>query len=488
MPAVASIWERVMEFGRYRLNNLSKFNVVLGKNGTGKSTLLRALEENGRRTGLTRYISPERGGQLDFDGNVYSHSESNPGWLGDNRRKNQFGQFRQSSVSEYRRLETLVLGSIEKDMRRRADYSYTFDTTIGKINCLLDRLRLERVLGGGFKLIDRESSNTVASDSISSGESELISLAIEALVFAHSCAHSENAGKPNWLLLDEPDVHLHPDLQARFVGLVIDALKDAPGSVLIATHSTPIVAALAKREDAAVAFMRQGEVTLDFEPIGSTLKAVLPMFGAHPLSNIFNLVPILLVEGEDDERIWQAACRSSIGAVAVWPCPAGSIDQLNEYERKADLIIASVYDEGRGFSLRDRDDAPYEINPIGAIIRMRLACRTAENLLLSDDVLASLGTDWAALQAAMEVWIGQNAGHPQYAPMTAFCDGGWNRREANLKRLRNLLMGIVGSEKPWEVAVGQAIAALKMGSRPVPAGDTSLTAFLGPDVIRNLGF
>jgi hypothetical protein len=63
---------------------------------------------------------------------------------------------------------------------------------------------------------------------------------------------------------------------------------------------------------------------LGFIPINKTLQDVLPVFGAHPLSNIFNQGPIMLVEGEDDERIWQTAIRSSNGKINTWPCETGT--------------------------------------------------------------------------------------------------------------------------------------------------------------------
>jgi len=57
--------------------------------------------------------------------------------------------------------------------------------------------------------------------------------------------------------------------------------------------------------------MRPGDTDLQFAPIDDGLRKVLPVFGAHPLSNIFNQAPVLLLEGDDDERIWQQAVRSS---------------------------------------------------------------------------------------------------------------------------------------------------------------------------------
>lgn len=103
-----------VDFGNYHLADAEQINVILGKNGSGKSTLLRDLESMKTSTGYCRYITPERGGTLSRDGNVETNLSQGT-WGADVRRKNRFEQFRQISVAEFRRLETLVLRKIEKD-------------------------------------------------------------------------------------------------------------------------------------------------------------------------------------------------------------------------------------------------------------------------------------------------------------------------------------------------------------------------------------
>ena len=111
-------------------------------------------------------------------------------------------------------------------------------------------------------------------------------------------------------------------------------------------------------------------------------------------------MPLLLVEGEDDVRIWQQSVRSSFGRIAVWPTAAGDIQSLDKYEKTAADVIGAVYDNALAFSLRDRDELPYEIGDITHVVRMRLFCRSAENLIFSDDVLASLGLTWPTFSRA----------------------------------------------------------------------------------------
>jgi hypothetical protein len=207
------------------------------------------------------------------------------------------------------------------------------------------------------------------------------------------------------------------------------------------------------------------------------------MFGAHPLSNIFNQKPPLILEGEDDERIWQTAVKSSRGRIAVYPCVAGDVQSMNAYERAAANLIDSVYENAKAFSLRDRDEDPYEIDDMGSVIRARLNCRAAENLLVTDDALAELETDWVDLQSALEKWIGDNVAHSRRKDASAFRDSGWDRRNFGLKGLRMVIVGITGSTKPWEVAVGQAISKL---SQSKLRGPDCLADYLGPKIVQSL--
>lgn len=173
----------------YTLKNLNKINILLGKNGCGKSFLLREVEKGFRGRidsyGKTKYITPERGGSLVYEAGIEQNTISNIAWLSETRSKNQFNQFRQQSVAQFRKLETIVLSEIEKEKRKE---EYFFDQYIDEINSLLDRIYIKRsdVKKGeiGFKIFQKDTNSEVSPDIISSGESELISLGIECLIFS----------------------------------------------------------------------------------------------------------------------------------------------------------------------------------------------------------------------------------------------------------------------------------------------------------------
>lgn len=173
----------------YTLKNLNKINILLGKNGCGKSYLLRQVESELSSKpdifGKTRYITPERGGSLVYEAGIEQNTILSPSWLSDTRRKNQFNQFRQQSVAQFRKLETIVLREIEVD--KREEKEYLFDNYINEINSLLDRIYIKRgdIKKGeiSFKIYTKDKNSQIDPDSISSGESELISLGIECLTF-----------------------------------------------------------------------------------------------------------------------------------------------------------------------------------------------------------------------------------------------------------------------------------------------------------------
>lgn len=468
--------------GGVTLRNLSQINVLLGKNGCGKSTVLKNLD-GGLDTnafGGVRYISPERGGFLNYEPNIEQAILNSPGWMAGERRKNQSANFRQQSAVLFRRLEMLILREIERDHVLPGYKPRNFNEVVEPINGLLERVRIERDVARPFKIIDRESGGPAQADALSSGEAELISLGIECLAFKYEC----DATKPNVLLIDEPDVHLHPDLQNRLALFMRETFDVTNVTLVLATHSTALLSGLSYDPTARLCFMRRNQLELDFQSISAVDRAILPIFGAHPLSNVFNEAPVLLVEGEDDERIWQQAVRSADGKIRLYPCDVDGTPHFAEFETEVNKLISSVYDNARAFSLRDRDSSPEAIDDVGSVIRMRLSCRAAENLMLSDDVLALAGTDWPSLREAIDAWIANNGGHKFHGEMVSFRDASFDRKGFDLKNVRNILVGLI-SHKPWEVLVGQTIARVVKNGGGF-AGDHSLSAYLGEKVCRHV--
>lgn len=466
----------------YSLKGLSRVNIFVGKNGCGKSMALRGVEEalvQEAEIGLVRYITPERAGELKYEPNLEQNVLRIPTWLSKRRRANQFTQFREQSMLQYRKLELLCLREIESTPELRQNPEHTFNTTISKINSLLDNVVIRRE-ESDFGIYAKPDGKKLEPSQISSGESELISLGIECLSFQKESPK----GNDNFLLLDEPDVHLHPDLQTRLVHFLRDLVDTENFQIVVATHSTAFLGAFHDYEHVRIAFMTFGQHEFDFQPISEIYRKILPVFGAHPLSNVFNKAPILLVEGEDDERIWQQTVRTAQGRIKLFPCSVDGVGNLADYEDKVQQIINAVYDYAKAYSVRDRDGDPEEIDDLPPIVRCRLSCRAAENLLLSDDVLGFLGTTWDMVKLDIEKWLEANKEHEHFGILNSFREEGFPRKSFDLKMVRNDLMGIMASSKPWEVAVGQTIGNLNftfMGE-----GSDSLKSYLGEKIVTRL--
>ena len=459
----------------YELISLKRFTILLGKNGAGKSTLLRSIDQSQLNT---RYITPERGGELKYEPGVDQSMSQNPDWLANTRRRNRFDSFRQQSAAQFRNLEILYLREIEKDQAKRADLSHTFDSVINQLNEFLPAIKLIRS-DRGFSIVDL-AGNLIDESLISSGESEFIAQAIEVLVYAQS----GQADKV--LLLDEPDVHLHPDLQSRFAQFIEKTATERDMKVVIATHSTAILSGFSDRASLQIIpVSSRGQLDFDAYSRESVSDALLPIFGAHPLSSVFNHSRIVLVEGDDDRRIIEQVVRSSAGRVRLNPCVVGTVNQMGNWENWLEKFLPVLYDSPIAFSIRDLDNATdCEINDLPIVKRARLNCYSSENLLLVDHSLVIAGSDSVQVLAALQQWQLSYPGHVNFAAVQALVENFDSRRTVNIKDVRNIICAVLGITKPWEVHVGQMLASQDWYDGD---GEHSLNCYLGSKVAAIFG-
>lgn len=211
---------------------------------------------------------------------------------------------------------------------------------------------------------------------------------------------------------------------------------------------------------------------------------VLPIFGAHPLSTAFNRSPVVLVEGEDDRRVLEQVVRSGNGQFAMAPCVVGSVSELSEWEDWLNRFLPVLYDTPKAFSLRDLDNAQQvDINDLEHVCRIRLNCYAMENLLLSDQVLEAHGFDAKSFRAAVQARVDRVPNHKYSEALRALVVDFGDRRTLNIKDVRNIVVAELGSNKPWEVLVGQSIAANVAASN---AGENSIQSYLGQKSITRL--
>lgn len=450
----------LMDGESLELHGLDRINVILGRNGSGKSRLLRKLDELLYLDASYHisYITPERTGTFQRDANVEVSMASSPLWAADTRRANQPNgtSFKAMSHLALRNVEIAYLRALQG---QDATHKHFQSECLDPICELLGNISIVQK-DSDFEFLTNQGDSVQAND-LSSGESETIALAAEVLNFFMAV----DPKKKNWLLLDEPDVHQHPDLQARFGHYLLKQLnllsngERASVSIFIATHSTALVCALASNENVVLGTKDFGKTQIEFKPVAADLRKAAPFFG-HPLSLMLHNDPLLVLEGEDDVRVWQQAARSSQGKVQFFPALAQSVNQQESLEQFCSEVLSSIYDSPRAYSVRDGDGKTAQIGDIGCVKRYRLNCYAIENLLVTTECLKDLGCNWGEFQALAQAWMLKNPSHQYVQGIKSLIESSTRLQMDKIKDIRNLIPGIANSTKAWEIVVGRALSTV----------------------------
>lgn len=481
----SNIAKEIIGNNNARLENCTPLNIILGRNGAGKSRFLRAIADEAKpATSRMFYISPERAGVFRRDGNTTTNVEQNPLYLEQVRRKNQAENFKAGSAHRLRELRDSYNSKILNTPELRYRSSVSFEASIlPRISGLLANIRVESSERGfTFK---SPSDQTVEPNDLSSGESEAITLAAEILSFFENIDES----MPNTLLLDEPDVHLHPDLQARlghFILTSLDGLSEKQREktvVCIATHSTALVSSLASSAYTSVGIKNFDDWTVRQVQAKEELRKIAPFFG-HPLSLALSNDVMLIVEGEDDERVFQQAGRTSQGRIKLFPVLAITVAQQTDLETYCNKVVGALFDNPVAYSLRDGDGKLGEFPDIGVVKRFRLECYAIENALLTDECLQALGcNNWETFTSKAQVWLSKNSNNQDVTLVKKLIASQDRLRNEKIKSIRNVICGICEVTKQWEVVVGQCLGNLKTAT---PTSDHSLTAYFGVNAAKIL--
>ena len=327
-----------------------------------------------------------------------------------------------------------------------------------------------------YKLV-RNAANQLIGDvsQLSSGEAQIFSLGLDIATIA-AIWELQNA-ETRLLFIDEPDAHVHPDLQARFADFLVQVASRFELQVVIATHSTTLLAALGQfaGDDCGAIYIDRTKASFSAEGFSAATKELTACLGGHVLMGPLFGIPTLLVEGDDDYRIWSQVPRHDVVSFSVIPSNG---EEIYKYQASLEKILASLRDNRgpAGFALLDRDKRlPGENVPQAQIKFIRLNCREAENLYLADEVLSVIGTDWPTATAAI-VAAAPRHGTKQTKLTNAAI---WNRQMDDLKDVINeVALAIDTRPVHWTQRVGVAIG------REKPAGQ--LAEFLGAAVMNSL--
>lgn len=470
--------QAAIQSGPYKLSGLGAINVLLGKNGVGKSSLLRSfdvslrVDEDAHRQNVL-YVTPERGGEVQENHSIRDQISRKPMSIRDQVRRNYSSSYRTVSVAKFASLMEKVRESFESDTLAGKPAVKSTRDVLAEINALQHRVDV-KTDGARPAFFVRDTGAPVTELELSSGEKELFCIAVDLLFFEYSARDPESAVA----LVDEPDVHVHPDMQSRLGALIASIAKRKGIQFILATHSTAFISGMAHLADIRVAFMRRHQQELAFKSLDARLRQLVPVFGAHPLSNLFNERPLLLVEGDDDEWMWQQAVRSSNRRIWVNPVSVGGKAHLTAYELEANEVLVSLYDAPRAFSLRDGDGISEPLQPSGAVTRLRLSARDPENLLISDEVLADHSFSWCQFQEAVGKWLCRTPRHRDADTLALIAQEGFDRIQGDVKDVRVILAAILGTNAPVPALLGKAVAKHCAGQFGVPS-ETSIKGMIG---------
>lgn len=223
--------------GTWELQDLSEVTVLFGKNGSGKSVLLRAWRD--KSDDNAHYVTPERTGEMDFQPQYLQEELTASG------RRNASSR---NYMPDYRRR---IIGRIQSYFLTRGNYreneaapaapavieafinSLVTDFVIELVASAIPPYKLQRIEGGG---------EIRSVDQLSSGEAQLVTIALDILTIA--AIWEIQSQEKRVLLIDEPDAHIHPDLQTRFADFIFRVAERFKLQIAIATHSTSLLAAL----------------------------------------------------------------------------------------------------------------------------------------------------------------------------------------------------------------------------------------------------
>ena len=107
--------------GSCSISSPTNLNVIVGRNGSGKSRFLRTLAglKNNSEYYIS-YISPERAGSFLVDPGVEHNRQHDKNWESNNRLKNQSDGFKKTSASKLRELAMQFAVRIENDPSLRS--------------------------------------------------------------------------------------------------------------------------------------------------------------------------------------------------------------------------------------------------------------------------------------------------------------------------------------------------------------------------------
>lgn len=173
-------------------------------------------------------------------------------------------------------------------------------------------------------------------------------------IWCQMLTHLSRAKESSLVVIDEPEVYLHPDVQRQLLSI----LRDLGPDVVLATHSTEIMSEADPSEIILVDKRKQaGERLKDVSGVQRALDAVGSIQNIT-LTSLARNRRVLFVEGDDDFRLMRRFARrlgmTELGAgLGITPLDSGGFGSWQRVTTLAagiadalgaSLMIAAIYD------------------------------------------------------------------------------------------------------------------------------------------------
>lgn len=264
---------------------------LVGANGTGKTQTLRSLSQFLRNQKMkVRYLSANR------IGNMEPYRSKCNRYLEDINHFSFGGQERKGYREE---LETATGDFFTMDVRRDV-----YIKVAERLGVLFGRQVFLRWDAGNLKVFVARTASQ-GEYSVVAEASGLVNL-MSILAAAYDPDH-------NFLLIDEPEVSLHPQLQAYLLSEIWTASKLLSKTIVLSTHSQSMVNIVRPEDVCRYVFFVDGMVPRQVDPSNDVLKSTKLQEFLWRMGEIYKLgffaKRVLLIEGVSDLIVCKAIAR-----------------------------------------------------------------------------------------------------------------------------------------------------------------------------------
>lgn len=409
--------------------------IITGPNGAGKSTLLYELRNVGGRERIL-YVGPHRSSrrrtfrQQELYGKSASFEEmlcqdNAPEYYqggGFNLNGGTRDPWNTDDSGGYLKYAMCQI-EVERQQAISAHFDRTGEIAKGTIpdpwkpfrdltNSLLPHLRFSHVDNSNrdrLRCVWHVHSRDIEVDldDLSSGEKAIIQMfypllehEVRAILEEITVGERVSDRAETCVLIDEPELHLHPNLQVKVLDYLRIITSSGKVQVILVSHS-PVMAEHASYEE--LFLLRPVELVdsnqnqlMQIAGDEERLKLLRSVFGAT--SNVTAMQPVIIVEGTaqtnlsatvSDRKLYRALCRE-FDAVSV--IPGGGKSECIKLLEALNGLLPSISSQLRAVALLDRDvgsDAPlagFHVLPVSMI----------ENFLLDPPSI------WEAIQSVVE--------------------------------------------------------------------------------------